>query len=205
MKIFAKRKKKASPSEVDANDITTNSHSDPSANASNDLELDELFQKLNSKQRRLLTRRLEREGTGVLEDIRREVLSLLEQKKEEEKTAAQSASDNAEDEEKSVGNLKSPDGKKTKSKKRKHVDWSSLPVEERNRREEQRRLQKIASEQNEEEGFSLQQQPHRHPLNSERRRANRRKPKYAPRKTDLPTSETTHNFSGFHIRKRQKV
>ncbi len=168
---------------------------------SEDTDIDELLQLLNSKQRRLLSRRLEREGTGILEEIRREVLTLLEQKnavEEDEKVAAESASKNKKAEKKES----KTQADKVKSKKRKQPDWSSLSSDERLRREEQRRLQQEAADRKNDEAANGS---HRHPLNSERRRANRRKPKWTQRKVDTPTPKTTHNASGFHIRKKQKV
>lgn len=57
-------------------------------------------------------------------------------------------------------------------KKRKLKDLSHLPPDERKRRERQRKMQQEAAERR----ASGEQDMTRHPLNSERRRANRRKP-----------------------------
>lgn len=59
----------------------------------------------------------------------------------------------------------------SKPKKKKMKDLSHLPPEERARRDEQRRMQQEAAERRKAGEMST-----RHPLNSERRRANRRKP-----------------------------
>lgn len=71
------------------------------------------------------------------------------------------------------------EARKSKKGKRQKSSEENLPVEERLRREEQRRLQKEAAEKRA-QGL-VHEQKHRHPLNSERRRANRRKPKWAKR------------------------
>ena len=63
--------------------------------------------------------------------------------------------------------------KPTKTTKKK--DWSQLSKEEQERREKQRQMQKEAKERREYEAKTGQISK-RHPLNSERRRANRRKP-----------------------------
>ena len=73
---------------------------------------------------------------------------------------------------------------------------STLPPEERLRREEQRRLQKEAAERR---ARGEHVTPgHKRPLNSERRRANRRKPKW---KKSNPEFKNEHHSSGYMVRK----
>jgi len=121
-------------------------------------ELQELLNKLNAKQRRTLSRKLER-GSTTAQEVHAEALELL---------GITPDSTNARD------GTDEPAAKKSKNGCNK-VDWSDLPAEERMRREEQRRKQREAAERRERGESSS----HRHPLNSERRRANRRKPKFA--------------------------
>lgn len=64
----------------------------------------------------------------------------------------------------------------TNTKKKKRKDFSHLPPEERARREKQRQMQQEARKRREEELEETGTLSTRHPLNSERRRANRRKP-----------------------------
>jgi len=149
-------------------------------------EFEELLQKLNSKQRRKLTRELEQ--TGNVEGIRQKLHELLELKVSE--YAAPQAESNKK---RSVSTcdetttMMESAGKRHLSKKRrKMVNENDLSAEERLRREEQRRLQKEAAERRSAGGDDPASSPagkrHRHPLNSERRRANRRKPKWVPRR-----------------------
>jgi len=79
---------------------------------------------------------------------------------------------------------------KAKKKKTKMKDLSHLPPEERARREEQRKMQQEAAERRQ-AGEVLT----RHPLNSERRRANRRKPGRAG-KIALLKKETKEKLEG---------
>lgn len=84
-----------------------------------------------------------------------------------------------------------PPKKKPKKKKANSPeDLSSLAPEERLRREEQRRLQKEAAERKQKQHPVSTLRQHRHPLNSERRRANRRKPKWAKKPRPLSSSKT---------------
>ncbi len=143
-----------------------------------------LLEKLNSKQRRKLMRRLEREGSSVSNEIHEEALNLL---KESEKsltsdTAAESKSQQ--------------ETENTVSGKKRKKDWGDLPPEERLRREEQRQMQQEAAARRAKDPASK-----RHPLNSERRRANRRKPKWE-RKRPV---ENEHNLSGYHMRRLKQA
>jgi hypothetical protein len=137
--------------------------------------------KLNSKMKRTLSRKLDRDGASALEEVQKEAISLLE---------------------KSEGDLskkRSHDQGDGKSKKKKSkVDWSGFSPEERARREKQRKLQTEAAERRakgEETGG------YKHPLNSERRRANRRKPKW--KNTFKREEKKNHHASGFVVRKEK--
>jgi hypothetical protein len=147
-----------------------------------------LLEGLNSKQRRKLMRRLEREGTGILEEVHNEALRLAIENKSDAVSADQS--DTKQDKGQSV--TPSSSGEKRKR------DWSDLSPEERLRREEQRRKQKEAAERRAKEGNVNSK---RHPLNSERRRANRRKPKWERKQL----VEKEHDTSGYHMRKITKA
>ena len=97
------------------------------------------------------------------------------------------------------------------------VDLTKLSPEERMRREEQKRLQQEAAKAREVDRAGIismsttatsgvstgKSKQHKHPLNSERRRANRRKPKWEPKSSSsahaAPPNE--HDSSGYHMRK----
>mmetsp|Transcript_27659 Transcript_27659/g.64084 ORF Transcript_27659/g.64084 Transcript_27659/m.64084 type:complete len:321 (+) Transcript_27659:128-1090(+) len=153
------------------------------------IEVLELLERLNSKQKRTLSRQLAREGEEALEEIEKEALRLIEEVKSNSTQSMPNIKKGEipEDEKESDVTTNPP------SKKRKK-DWSLLPAEERLRREEQRRLQKEAQKRQERNGNDPH---HRHPLNSERRRANRRKPKWQKRKKPMHG----HNISGYEMRK----
>lgn len=154
-------------------------------------EVKKLLEKLNSKHRRKLTRRLEREGSSALKEVYQEATTLLAETVDkldaEKKAETKIQSDNT---------IKAKSEEKASGKKRKK-DWDSLPPEERLRREEQRRLQKEAAELRAKAG-EISGSKQRHPLNSERRRANRRKPKWGKNSAGLVKE---HHSSGFHMRK----
>ena len=137
-----------------------------------------MLDKLNSKQRRKLVRSLERKEMDV-ETVRSEAKSLLGLDGDEKKDTSEVA-----------------EPPKKKRKRGNNTDESQVSAEERLRREEQRRLQKEAAEARVNGGETVTHK-HKHPLNSERRRANRRKPKWESRRP--ATNE--HNSSGFHMRK----
>lgn len=145
-------------------------------------DLEELLQKLNSKQKRKLTRELEQ--TGNVEGIREKLHELLELK-ESEYAAPQDESNKKRSVsicDETTALLESAGKHPLSKKRRKMVTGNDLSAEERLRREEQRRLQKEAAERRASGGDNPAGNSHRHPLNSERRRANRRKPKWVPRK-----------------------
>jgi hypothetical protein len=85
-----------------------------------------------------------------------------------------------------VKRYKERGGKVLGNTNKKKQNWSHLPDEERVRREKQRQMQKEAAERRAmnlraaaegSNGIDCNSNSKRHPLNSERRRANRRKPK----------------------------
>mmetsp|Transcript_4882 Transcript_4882/g.8682 ORF Transcript_4882/g.8682 Transcript_4882/m.8682 type:complete len:350 (-) Transcript_4882:1290-2339(-) len=153
-----------------------------------------LLEQLNSKQKRTLTRKLDRLGRSVLAEVEKEAMQVLGTL--EENSSGQESSKRTQE----GGNKAEPeqvdDTAPKKKKRRKEVDWSSLPPEERLRREEQRRLQKEAEERRA-RGEDITP-GHKHPLNSARRRANRRKPKW---KKSTAGFKNEHNSSGYMFRK----
>ncbi len=146
----------------------------------------DLLEKLNSKQRRKLMRRLEREGSSVLNEIHEEAMNLLKESEKSEPSSETASKSNPQQE-----------TEKTESGKKRKKDWGDLPPEERLRREEQRRLQQEAAARRAKDPNATK----RHPLNSERRRANRRKPKWE-RKRPV---ENEHNLSGYHMRRLKQA
>lgn len=152
-----------------------------------------LLDQLNSKNKRTLARKLARGGAKVLQEVEGETKILLG-----------ITPDNQDSKKRGADAMGSGGGGKCKKRKKK-VDWSTLPADERLRREEQRRLQKEAARRrsNAETGVGI----HKHPLNSERRRANRRKPKW--KNTFKVEEKKNHNASGFLARRdsgqRQKL
>jgi hypothetical protein len=137
------------------------------SNTQIDTDIQKLMENLNSKQRRKLMRSFERSGN--VEELRQEAKSLLgindyadKKRKLDDKTSTKTVEETRQ---------QSP-----KKKRKGEVNWSQLPPEERLRREEQKRLQKEAAIRREKGEMATSK--HRHPLNSERRRANRRKPKW---------------------------
>ena len=131
---------------------------------------------LNAKERRLLTRQLQRDiggGGGAATQAAAE-----EHKGEEEapvvdaETAKKAAEKAA-----LLKKLKNTSGKRKLSLKEVKVkEYAALPAEEKARRDEQKRKQQAAKERLESGVVDAAQGEHAHPLNSERRRANKRKP-----------------------------
>jgi hypothetical protein len=156
-------------------DIKVAEDSKPTATVSSDEEAEilKLVASLNSKNRRKLTRQLEREGPSALAAVKEEALKLAEEGKPVEEV---------------------PPEPEPKGKKRK-VDWSVLTPEERMRRQDQQRKQQEAAEKRAKGESS--EGAHKHALNSERRRANKRKPKWQRMGAPL----NTHDTSGFQMRK----
>jgi hypothetical protein len=174
-------------------------------------ELDGLMGRLSSKIRRKLSRQIDRGELSVVEGMG-EVRRLLaenassappqsEQRQQKQPKSALVPSSVAEGK---YGDkllqCEDQSGQETSRKrqrnKKESVDWNLLPAEERIRREEQRRMQQVAAEKRKQ---SLEQQENsgqegrnfRHPLNSERRRANRRKPKHPAKKRSEGHGTTT--------------
>lgn len=116
-----------------------------------------MLQGLNSKERRKMLRQFQRE--------QREQHGSSEASSHDEKKRKEHPGEDA-----SAPVDELPPSKKSKKMK----DLSHLPTEERKRRENQREMQKLAAERRASgEGVNSK---FSHPLNSERRRANRRKP-----------------------------
>ena len=161
-------------------------------------KVQKLLEGLNSKQKRKLTRRLEREGDSCLAEVKEEAEHLL--------GVSSSAGTNGKQTEGNDASAATEDstlsGKKRKRRRRSAVDLSNLTPEERLRREEQRRMQKEAAERREDGEDNSSK--FSHPLNSERRRANRRKPKWKPKKAIANERKVEHNSSGYQARKSSR-
>ena len=185
---------------VDDKDYTTTNEEE-----SGKKQLEDLLSELNSKERRTLSRKLDR-GEASLDHVISQATALLKEKalqpekpqsvvdngnSKDVNSLPTSAADSTKNDDKTNPNKRSEPDRSTddntklpnnnnnnkKRKRKQPVDLSSLPPEERLRREEQRRLQQEAAEKRARGLVSN----HKHPLNSERRRANRRKPKWAKR------------------------
>ena len=162
-----------------------------------DHEIWSVLDKLNSKQKRTLTRKLERRGTAVLEEVEQEANKILDETMPIEEAAV-------------VPKRELPEATSeapTKKRRKKQADWSSLTPEERLRREDQRRKQQEAAERKA-RGESTIKPGHKRPLNSARRRANRRKPKWEKKipseRPDISNYKQDHHSSGFTHRKTRK-
>lgn len=188
--------------------VTTNTMNNKSAGGDANTEIvspeDEVYkllEQLNSKMKRTLSRRLEREGISALNDVKIEATKILgndsqQQPKDNQKKRDSAALTTEENRQAEVQSSK-------KKRKKESNDWTALPPEERLRREEQRRLQQEAAERRargdaKTPGF-------KHPLNSERRRANRRKSKWKSKPSSSSGTKVVkneHNHSGFLHRKQ---
>jgi len=156
-------------------------------------EVYKLLEKLNSKMKRTLSRKLDREGATALDDVRDEANKILDGTSDDKDNKKREA----EISEKDLGAAEP-----SKKKRKKEVDWSNLSPEERLRREEQRRKQQEAAEM---QARGEDKTPgYKHPLNSERRRANRRKPKWknGSSPSETPPVKNEHNHSGYFHRKQ---
>jgi hypothetical protein len=137
-------------------------------------------------------------GAAVLDEVRKEA-NLLAGATDENSSKKRGQ------EQVEAGNDEESKGGKKKRRKG-EVDLSKLPPEERLRREDQKKKQKEAAErlargEDKTPGY-------KHPLNSERRRANRRKPKWknAPKivaKKPFNGEKHEHDTSGFQVRKQK--
>jgi len=182
---------------IDKNNANADTTAKHTEGASDREQVEEMLKTLNSKQRRKLSRRLEREGDSCLTEVRAEAEKLLND------TANSSEADKAG----SSDNNNGPTASGNKRKRRRGpADLSGLTPEERLRREEQRKIQKEAAEARDK---GEDKTPgHKHPLNSERRRANKRKPKWTPKSNNMGGAipeKVDHNASGFRHRKVTKA
>jgi hypothetical protein len=161
-----------------------------------------VLDKLNSKQKRTLSRKLERLGKAVLDEVEEEANKILD---EAMPIVVDSKRDQTEAA--STGQKNGENGEPKKKKRKKETDWSHLSAEERLRREEQRKKQQEAAERRA-RGEDITP-GHKRPLNSARRRANRRKPKWAPKAPsgapDISDYKREHHSSGFQHRKKRGV
>ena len=151
--------------------------------------------------------------SGALAEAEDEAKKIAEQNRKEQEEQSKTRKRDVDEEKKknsSDGNADQQDGStgKKKGKKRK-VDWSTLPPGERARREKQREMQQEAKRRRE----AGEVDETRHPLNSERRRANRRKPGRAGKIAALVRAErakkkegvlASYNASGYMMRKNKK-
>jgi hypothetical protein len=177
-----------------------------------DDDIKAILDQLNSKQRRKLVRQLERDGD--MEMLRSESIRVWEAEKIQSVTTLTPVTTavTADDDD-----VSSPPLKKRRRQRKPVVEVSTLPPEERMRREEQRRMQQEAAAVAMTARTSTTTPPqlssssssspapapaHQHPLNSERRRANRRKPKWEPKSFRKKPNE--HDTSGYHMRKITK-
>ena len=106
-----------------------------------DHEIWSVLDKLNSKQKRTLSRKLDRLGKAALEEVEEEANNILDQ------TMPIAVEPAAADTKRSSTDSAANTSEEPKKKRRKKaVDWSSLTPEERLRREDQRRKQQEAAE-----------------------------------------------------------
>jgi hypothetical protein len=157
-------------------------------------EVYKILEQLNSKTKRTLTRKLERCGLTVLDEVTKEAKKALAGSTE---TSTVDSKKRAADDKNNSGDM---EGKPTKKKSKTEVDLSSLSAEERLRREEQRRKQQEALERR---ARGEDKTPgYKHPLNSERRRANKRKPKWTSGSgAGSKGVKNEHHHSGYLHRK----
>lgn len=162
-----------------------------------DHEIWSVLDKLNSKQKRTLSRKLDRLGKAVLDEVEQEANKMLD-----EIIPIVTDSNSKRDHIEATMNNKAA-AQPAKKKRKKAADLSHLPPEERLRREEQRKKQQEAAARRA-RGEAIAP-GHKHPLNSERRRANRRKPKWASKPQseapDISDYNRGHHTSGFLHRK----
>lgn len=159
---------------------------EPKASTSDGTDIAEILAKLeglNSKDRRKFLRQLRTGGAVIDEKViavaEEQARKVAERNEKEAANVGRKATAGTSDKDKN-SKRKMPEEPPTKPKKKRRkkgpiVDLASLTPEERKRREDQRRMQ-IEAVAKREAGLV---DPDRHPLNSERRRANRRKPSQA--------------------------
>lgn len=174
--------------ESESKDYGAKANTNASTSTSTDMEqVQELLKGLNSKQKRTLSRRLERDGNSCLAEIRAEAEALLKGADDGQNKQAETEA-----------------GSKKRKRRRGAADLSGLTPEERLRREEQRKMQTEAAERRANGEEDASSSKFKHPLNSERRRANKRKPKWAPKRSLSNADKVEHNTSGFQVRKFNK-
>jgi hypothetical protein len=166
-------------------------------------EVYKLLDKLNSKMKRTLSRKLDRQGATVLDEVHNEAKKILDENADEQESKKR-------DSEALETKLENEE-KQSNKKRKKEGDLSHLSAEERLRREDQRRKQQEAVERR---AKGEDKTPgYKHALNSERRRANKRKPKWKNGTSSSSSSsrsvpivkngqKTEHNYSGYNHRKQ---
>lgn len=181
-------------------------------------EVEEKLHGMNSKERRKFLRELaldDSEHSQMVLAKAQEIAKKIAEKNEANHTMSKEnvkkqATQGSEKQSEKKDLITTTDGSTTSTKKRKRklVDLSHLPPEERERRERQRQMQEEARirRENGEEDMS------RHPLNSERRRANRRKPgktgkiaQYIKEKKQKQQALNEYNAGGYYIRHQKKA
>lgn len=204
--------KEKSQTKIPINDI--NKHS----STVNIEEVEEKLHGMNSKERRKFLRELaldDSEHSQMVLAKAQEIAKTIAEKNEAKHTVIKEivkkeAIQGSEKQSEKKDLVTTTDGSTTSTKKRKRklVDLSHLPPEERERRERQRQMQQEARirRENGEEDMS------RHPLNSERRRANRRKPgktgkiaQYIKEKKQKQQALNEYNAGGYYIRHQKKA
>ena len=174
------------------------------------MDISEIVKKLdglNSKERRKFLRQLKSNGQEIDEEViaaaQEEAKKVAERNEKEavNNTAAKGAQEKRKADASSGTTDEATKPKKKRRKKGPPVNLDDLPPEERARREEQRRMQKEAAERR----AAGLVDPSRHPLNSERRRANRRKPSksamIAMAKKERMADHGKFNAVGYQMRK----
>ena len=164
----------------------------------NEKELLTKLEGLNSKQRRQFLRQLRNDNPNNvdIDKLEEEAKRIAERNIQESKDTERQSQTPKKEEAKQIDTTKPPSSSSSSSKKKKKPkDLSHLTPEEIARREKQRQMQIEAAERRA-RGEDLNN-GHRHPLNSERRRANRRKP---ARKAQS-NARKEFNSVGFQMRK----
>ncbi|VEU42986.1 unnamed protein product [Pseudo-nitzschia multistriata] len=207
----AEEESKAVPTEPEKKEISTSPSTaednddgeDDGGKVPKDHEIWSVLDKLNSKQKRTLSRKLDRLGKAVLEEVEQEANKILDETMPIKIEALNPKRNQTE----AAATDTNKAGEPAKKKRKKAADWSHLPVEERLRREEQRKKQQEAADRRA-RGEAITP-GHKRPLNSARRRANRRKPKWASKASpargapDISDYKRDHHSSGFHHRKNR--
>lgn len=217
--VASKEPPKSKHSQLD-NENQAESTSDENNKSTSKIEMDEIEKKLhglNSKERRKFLRELaldDSEHSRMVLEKAQEIAKKIAEENEAKHTTSKDDIKNQpaivnEKQSERKDPVTTPDDKSTSTKKRKRklADFSDLSPEERERREKQRQMQQEARirRENGEEDMS------RHPLNSERRRANRRKPgktgkiaQFVKEKKQKQQALNEYNAGGYYIRHQKK-